>query len=73
MLKDYEALSSGEKSFIRKPDNDFLYRWSYFMSRISLTVFELYAESQFDRCRDAPGGENIFIRKTDSDFLLVVC
>jgi hypothetical protein len=58
MLNDIEAPPSGEKVFIRKPDNHF-YQWSFDVFRISLTVFELFAENQFDRYRDAPSGENI--------------
>jgi hypothetical protein len=59
MLNNSEAPPSGEKkNFIRKPDNDFLSK-SFDTFRISLTVFELFAENRFDRYRDAPSGENI--------------
>jgi hypothetical protein len=52
MLNNNEAPPSGEKVFIQKPEM-ISYQWSFEMICITCTVFELLAESQFDRYRDA--------------------
>jgi hypothetical protein len=43
------------------------------MFRLSLTVFELFAENRFRPLQRRPLAEKIFIRKFDPDFLLVFC
>jgi hypothetical protein len=47
MLKDSEAPPSGEKVSFESSTTIF-YQWSFEMFRVSLTVFELFTENQFD-------------------------
>jgi hypothetical protein len=48
-----------EKKFSFENPTMTSYQWSFDMFRISLTVFELFAENRFDRYRVPPSGENI--------------
>jgi hypothetical protein len=43
-----------EKKFSFENPAMLSYQWSFEMFRISLTVFELLAENQFDHYRNAP-------------------
>jgi hypothetical protein len=53
MLNNYEATPSGEKFSFESPTMT-SYLWSFDILRITLTVFELFAENRFDGYRDAP-------------------
>jgi hypothetical protein len=75
MLNDNEMPSSGEKIFIRKPDNDFLnsYQWSLDMFRISLTVSSYSTKIDLIATETPLNGNCTFIRKLNPDSVLVVC
>jgi hypothetical protein len=71
MLNNNEA-NVAEKKFSFESLSMISYLWSCDMFRITLTVFELFAENRF--ATETPfSGENMFIRKPDPDLLLVVC
>jgi hypothetical protein len=53
MLNDDEAPPNGETISFENPQLT-SYQESFDIFRISLAVYELFAENQFDRYRDAP-------------------